>query len=50
MTQPTLSRVHCSPETEEASMLERFGDEYREYRRRVRLFIPRLDGVHPEDA
>ena len=31
-------------------MLEKFGDEYREYRRRVRLFIPRFDGVHPEDA
>ena len=31
-------------------MLEKFGDEYHEYRRRVPLFIPRFAGVHPEEG
>ncbi len=35
---------------EERKMLEQFGDEYREYQRRVPMFIPRRDGGHPEEA
>lgn len=34
---------------EERQMLEAFGDEYREYQRRVPMFIPRLEGgLHQE--
>jgi protein-S-isoprenylcysteine O-methyltransferase Ste14 len=36
---------------EEAQMLEKFGDEYREYQRRVPMFIPRsAGGHHPQEA
>ena len=35
---------------EERQMLDKFGDEYREYQRRVPMFIPRFDGGHPEEA
>ncbi len=35
---------------EEAQMLEKFGDEYREYQQRVPMFIPRFDGGHLKEA
>lgn len=35
---------------EERKMLEQFGDEYREYQRRVPMFIPRREGGHPQEA
>jgi protein-S-isoprenylcysteine O-methyltransferase Ste14 len=35
---------------EERQMLESFGDEYREYRRRVPMFIPRFGGGHTQEA
>lgn len=35
---------------EEAQMLETFGDEYREYQRRVPMFIPRYDSGHLKEA
>lgn len=35
---------------EERQMLEKFDDEYREYQRRVPMFIPRFDGVHFKEA
>ena len=35
---------------EERQMLEKFGDEYREYQRRVPMFIPRFDGGHLKEA
>ena len=31
---------------EERQMLEKFGDDYREYQRRVPMFIPRFEGGH----
>ena len=35
---------------EERQMLEKFGDQYREYQRRVPMFIPRLQGGHTQEA
>jgi len=36
---------------EERQMLAKFGDEYREYQRRVPMFIPRsMGGQHPQEA
>lgn len=35
---------------EERQMLERFGDEYREYQQCVPMFIPRHEGGHPQEA
>lgn len=36
---------------EERQMLAKFGDEYREYQRRVPMFIPRsMGGRHPQEA
>lgn len=35
---------------EERQMLETFGDEYREYQRRVPMFIPRFEGGHLREA
>ncbi len=36
---------------EEAQMLEKFGDEYRQYQQRVPMFIPRsVGGQHPRQA
>ena len=36
---------------EERQMLAKFGDEYREYQRRVPMFIPRsIGGQHPQEA
>lgn len=35
---------------EERQMLEKFGDEYREYQRRVPMFIPRFDSGHLKEA
>ncbi len=36
---------------EERQMLAKFGDEYREYQRRVPMFIPRsIGGYHPQEA
>ena len=35
---------------EEQQMLERFGDEYREYQRHVPMFIPRVERVKPEEV
>jgi protein-S-isoprenylcysteine O-methyltransferase Ste14 len=35
---------------EEAQMLEKFGDEYREYQRRVPMYIPRVGGGHLEET
>jgi protein-S-isoprenylcysteine O-methyltransferase Ste14 len=35
---------------EEAQMLEKFGDEYREYQRRVPMLIPRYDSGHLKEA
>ena len=36
---------------EERQMIEKFGDEYREYQRRVPMFIPRsMSGHHPQEA
>jgi methanethiol S-methyltransferase len=35
---------------EERQMLEKFGDEYREYQRRVPMFIPRFEGGHLKEA
>jgi protein-S-isoprenylcysteine O-methyltransferase Ste14 len=34
--------VYLSAMHEEASLLEEFGDAYKEYRRRVTMFIPRI--------
>jgi protein-S-isoprenylcysteine O-methyltransferase Ste14 len=31
-------------------MVEQFGDEYREYQRRVPMFIPRREGAHLQEA
>ena len=35
---------------EERQMLEKFGDAYREYQRRVPMFIPRFEGGHMREA
>jgi protein-S-isoprenylcysteine O-methyltransferase Ste14 len=35
---------------EEKQMLIKFGDKYREYQRRVPMFIPRFDGGHLREA
>lgn len=36
---------------EERQILAKFGDEYREYQRRVPIFIPRsIGGQHPQEA
>lgn len=36
---------------EERQMLAKFGDEYREYQRRVPMFMPRsMGGQHPQEA
>ena len=35
---------------EERQMLQKFGDEYREYQRRVPMFIPRFEGGHLKEA
>lgn len=35
---------------EERQMLSEFGNEYREYQRRVPMFIPRLGGGHLQEA
>lgn len=35
---------------EERQMLEIFGDEYREYQRRVPMFIPRFEALRPREA
>jgi protein-S-isoprenylcysteine O-methyltransferase Ste14 len=35
---------------EERQMLEKFGDEYREYQRRVPMFIPRFESGHLREA
>jgi protein-S-isoprenylcysteine O-methyltransferase Ste14 len=35
---------------EERQMLEKFGDEYREYQRRVPRFIPRFEIRHRQEA
>lgn len=35
---------------EERQMLKKFGDEYREYQRRVPMFIPRFDSGHLKEA
>ena len=35
---------------EERQMVEQFGDEYREYQRRVPMFIPRREGAHLQEA
>lgn len=35
---------------EERQMLEKFGDEYREYQRRVPMFIPRFESGHRQEA
>ena len=35
---------------EERQMLEKFGDEYREYQRGVPMFIPRFEGGHFKEA
>jgi protein-S-isoprenylcysteine O-methyltransferase Ste14 len=35
---------------EERKMLEQFGDEYREYQRRVPMFIPRRESGHLQEA
>ena len=35
---------------EERQMVELFGDEYREYQRRVPMFVPRREGAHPQEA
>lgn len=35
---------------EEKQMLEKFGDEYRDYQRRVPMFVPRFDGGHLKEA
>ncbi len=34
---------------EEPGLLKRFGDEYKEYRANVRMWIPRLKAWHPRD-
>ena len=35
---------------EERQVLERFGDEYRDYMRRVPMFIPRAKPTHPQEV
>jgi methanethiol S-methyltransferase len=35
---------------EERQMVEQFGDEYREYQRRVPMLIPRREGAHLQEA
>ena len=35
---------------EERQLLEKFGDQYREYQRRVPMFIPRFELRHPKEA
>jgi protein-S-isoprenylcysteine O-methyltransferase Ste14 len=35
---------------EERQMVEQFGDRYREYQRRVPMFLPRLSDGHPQEA
>ena len=35
---------------EERQMLDKFGDQYRDYQRRVPMFIPRFGGGHTEEA
>lgn len=35
---------------EERQMLEEFGDAYREYQRRVPMFVPRPEGGRPQEA
>ena len=35
---------------EERQMIETFGDEYRDYQRRVPMFIPRFEGGHPQET
>ena len=35
---------------EERQMVEQFGDAYREYQRRVPMFIPRREGAHLQEA